>query len=107
MNRRQGVTLMEVLVAVMITGVGLLALLTLFPLAALEMAASVKDDRCGHIKHNAFALANMLNLRNDPQVVAAMMNPAFGTLPQANATIPGTGQLQFPDTPSYPVLIDP
>lgn len=112
MRPRPGVTLLEVLVAIMISGVGLLALLTLFPLGALEMASSVRDDRMGHIKHNASAVAAMLNLRYDttgpqdplyaaaPGVQGAMLNPtAGGSLPLATSF--------GPNMPSYPVFVDP
>ena len=44
---RRGITLLEVLIAIFITGLGLLALLTLFPLGALEMAEAIEDDRTG------------------------------------------------------------
>jgi hypothetical protein len=47
------ITLIEVLASIQITGVGLLALLTLFPLGALEMAQSIRDDRAGHAKTDA------------------------------------------------------
>lgn len=52
-HRRAGVTLVEVLVAIFITGVGLLALLTLFPLGALDLAQAVKDDRTARIADDA------------------------------------------------------
>ena len=45
LNERAGVTLIEVLVAIFIMGIGLLALLTLFPLGALRMAKAIQDDR--------------------------------------------------------------
>lgn len=51
-----GVTLVELLVAIIVMGVGMLALLTLFPLGALEMAQAIKDDRTGAIADNAAAL---------------------------------------------------
>jgi len=106
MNRRPGVTLVEVLVAIMITGIGLLALLTLFPLGALEMAQSFKDDRCGHIKHSAASIANIFSIRNEPGVVNAMLNPG-GPLPSfynpgTQTVKPGLAQVQ-----SYPVFVDP
>lgn len=53
---RRAVTLVEVLVAIFIMGIGLLALLTLFPLGALSLAQSVKDDRAGAIAKKAQAL---------------------------------------------------
>jgi Tfp pilus assembly protein PilV len=52
-DAERGVTLLEVLVAIFVNGVGLLALLTLFPLGALEMAAAIKDDRAGVIAAEA------------------------------------------------------
>src|SRR5262249_45037479 len=117
MRRRAGITLVEVLVAILITGVGLLALLTLFPLGALEMAQAIKDDRCGHAKHNAAAIANAHDVRIDPTAVAAMLDPSGlvvppaygGTLPSfytpgsvPPAVNPSKGEFQ-----SYPVFIDP
>jgi type II secretory pathway pseudopilin PulG len=42
---RSGITLVEVLVAIFIMGIGLLALLTLFPLGAISMAQQVQADR--------------------------------------------------------------
>lgn len=47
---RRGVTLLEVLVAIFIAGVGLLSLLTLFPIGMTNMARAVNDDRSGHLK---------------------------------------------------------
>ena len=47
------ITLTEVLASIFITGVGQLALLTLFPLGALEMAQAIRDDRAGHTKTEA------------------------------------------------------
>ena len=52
-TRRRGVTLLEVLTAIFIMGVGLLAILTLFPLGALSMARAVRDDRAATIGANA------------------------------------------------------
>jgi prepilin-type N-terminal cleavage/methylation domain-containing protein len=55
--RESGVTLVEVLVAIFIMGVGLLALLTLFPLGALDMAQAIKDDRAAAIAADAVAFS--------------------------------------------------
>ncbi len=101
MKRRPGVTLMEVLVAITICSIGLLALLTLFPLGALEMAQSIKDDRCGHIKHNIAAIANIWGIRSDPDNQLAMLNPGGG-LPVLDPANISQG-----DSLSYPVLVDP
>lgn len=45
LHRRAGFSLVEVLVAVFIVSVGLIALLTLFPLGAMQMAQAFRDDR--------------------------------------------------------------
>lgn len=50
---RRGVTLTEVLVAIFVSGLGLMALMTLFPLGAMNMAQAIKDDRCGIAAANA------------------------------------------------------
>lgn len=53
MTRRRGVTLTEVLVAIFVTGLGLMALMTLFPIGALNMSQALKDDRTAHAAANA------------------------------------------------------
>ena len=45
---RHGTTLIEVLTAIWITGVGLLALLDLFPTGAVSMAQAVREDRAAN-----------------------------------------------------------
>jgi hypothetical protein len=54
---RSGATLTEVLVAIFVMAIGLLALLTLFPLGALSMAQAIKDDRTAHSAKNAYGIA--------------------------------------------------
>jgi hypothetical protein len=49
---------LEVLTAILITGVGLLALLALFPLGALDMARNIKDDRAAAVAAEAAALGD-------------------------------------------------
>ena len=99
---RPGITLVEVLAAIFIMGVGLLALLTLFPLGALSMARAVRDDRAAAIAANAAATATALDLRNDPNVVAVPRRarppgilrlpvPAFTPRPQ-RAGLPRPGR---------------
>src|SRR3954470_13764147 len=83
--RRPGVTLLEVLTAIFIMAIGMLALLTLFPAGALSMARAVRDDRAATIGANAAAVASAAGLRNDSKVLAAM-----------KAT-----------TPPNPVMVDP
>src|SRR4051794_38453099 len=84
MKHRAGVTLVEVLVTIFIMGIGMLALLVLFPLGALNMAQALKDDRCGH----AAATAESIAVAQDIRIAAG------GTGATAVTTLynnPGTG----------------
>lgn len=78
MTRRAGVTLTEVLVAIFITGIGLMSLLVLFPLGALNMAQAIKDQRTADCSRIAESLAAAWDLRNDTNVFAAYSVPAAG-----------------------------
>jgi prepilin-type N-terminal cleavage/methylation domain-containing protein len=96
MKTRPGVTLLEVLTAIFIMGIGLLALLALFPLGASTMTHAMQDARCFEAGSNAKAGCIALGIRQD-QVVT----PLF------RGDTPGT---QLPDDwtgPSYPVFVDP
>ncbi|MFO0878762.1 MAG: hypothetical protein U0840_15580 [Gemmataceae bacterium] len=88
-GQRPGISLLEVLTAIFIMGVGMLALLTLFPLGALSMARAIRDDRAAHIAANAAALASALDFRND-----ATITNEFTAVTNPNAA-------------SHPLLIDP
>jgi prepilin-type N-terminal cleavage/methylation domain-containing protein len=94
---RRGVTLLEVLIALFIMAIGLLALLTLFPLGALSMAQALQSDRALSASQLAAEYAEMMDLFDDADV-----NTAFVT--------PPPGYTQPPDDetgPSWPVLVDP
>ena len=52
-DSQAGVTRTEVLVAIFLMGVGLLALLALFRLGALQMAQAIKDDRTFLVERQA------------------------------------------------------
>src|SRR4051812_3715730 len=56
---RRGVTLVEVLIAIFLMGIGLMAILSLFPLGAAQMAQAIKDQRCAEAATNADALARI------------------------------------------------
>jgi hypothetical protein len=90
-SSRPGISLLEVLTAIFIMGIGMLALLTLFPLGALSMARAVRDDRAASIAANAAAMATVFDLRND-----AALNTAFTAWQPTNAM-----------GPSNLVMVDP
>lgn len=128
-TRRAGATLIEVLVAIFVMAIGLLALLTLFPLGALRMAQAIQDERTAQAAVSAHALSH-LNLPNlvDPPPGAgpALVNPRFQeawplvapppgglsiTDPYKDPYPPGTQPPAWKgahaDMPSYPVFVDP
>jgi Tfp pilus assembly protein PilV len=87
---RSGVTLTEVLVAIFITGIGMISLLVLFPLGALNMAQAVKDQRAADASRIAEALARAWDMRYDKNAFAAYQKP----------NSPASG-------PSYIAYVDP
>jgi hypothetical protein len=91
MKHRPGITLVEVLVSLFIMGIGMIALLTLFPLGALNVAQALRDDRSAQAAANASACANAMGVRHlgAGQFVAQI-----------------TGGFD-PNGPSSPVYIDP
>lgn len=56
-----GITLLEVLVALFVAGVGLLSLLALFPTALQNMSQAVQDNRSGHVQQSAATLADSVS----------------------------------------------
>jgi len=104
MSHRQGTTLMEVLVAIFIMGIGTLAIMAMFPLAAVSMARSIRDDRVAHAAANAKAIAIAKSIRFDAKVRNYFNNPGgpnAANLPAntyANAGI---------NNPSWTVFVDP
>jgi hypothetical protein len=111
MTRRPAVTLMEVLVAMFIMAIGMLALLALFPLGAVSMGQALKDDRCASSAAMAEQVAIATDLRHDRSIVGPgpILDPTFklnqfltqNTLGQP-ITLPATYT-----GPSYPVYVDP
>jgi prepilin-type N-terminal cleavage/methylation domain-containing protein len=95
MRPRRGITLIEVLVAILIMGIGMLALLVLFPLGALSMAQALRDDRVASAGANASALAVAWDVRNDAEVQTLFKSTPAGYQPPD------------PNGPGYPVYVDP
>jgi hypothetical protein len=115
--RRPGVTLVEVLAAIGIMAIGMLAVLVLFPVGALSIAKALKDDRCGTIAGNGHAIAAAMLIGNDNTDLDAVpaTNPTFGIYnvldenyvpPQEKPTDP-VYQRANPKSLGYPVYVDP
>jgi hypothetical protein len=50
---RRGISLTEALIALGIMAIGLIAILSLYPVGAVQMASAFKDDRAGHMAANS------------------------------------------------------
>src|SRR2546427_13251005 len=72
---RSGVTLIEVLVSIFVTAIGLLALLALFPVGAFSMANAIKNGRCVQASINATAFARLASIGQDPLVYGLFTSP--------------------------------
>lgn len=117
-NRRAGISLIEAMIAIGILAIGLLSLLTLFPLGAIQIGQALKDDRCSETALQADAYirsywkyavigggtiggATDTNLR-DPDA-AGPLTDKF-TDPDGSGTLfTAAGNTEL----SYPVVVDP
>lgn len=111
MTRRSGLTLVEVLTALFILALGVISILTLFPMGALQMAQAIRDNRSTESAFNADQFMRTIWKTNvvepptptesfhfamtDPDGPLDPSQPAFG-LPRASG-----------NEPSYPVAVDP
>jgi hypothetical protein len=109
--------LTEVLVAIFVMAIGLLALLTLFPIGALSMAQAIKDDRTAHAGKDGYAIAIAIDIQHDPFVVnnglaapgsstTYLLNP-YPTVPAVAGLAPDLKTIPGYDGPSYPIFVDP
>ncbi len=108
MTQRNGTTLTEVLVAIFIMAIGMMSLLTLFPVGALSMAQAVRDERAAQAAANAAAIAEAKGLRHDQRVEGwfkRMEDPDPNSLFYAYSL----ARYMTPpyDGPSYPIFVDP
>lgn len=69
-DRRSGLTLLEVLITIFVMGIGLLSVLTLFPLAAKKIMRSIDCDRATLMAANGANASWLLNMRERGQVPA-------------------------------------
>jgi hypothetical protein len=107
--QRAGATLVEVLVAIFVMGIGLIAILALFPLGILRMQQAIQDNHCANIAFNAEAIATMKllgqdaagnpeSIRHDYKFITTCQTPGGGLTDLTTTNMQG---------PSYPVFIDP
>jgi hypothetical protein len=89
--------------AIFVMAIGLLALLTLFPLGAVQMAQALKDQRTAETNVNATALFKSLNLTNDGMFQLSVPN-------STNTVFQDPWPNILPVLPAgqgYPLYVDP
>lgn len=109
MIRRPAVTLIEVLIAMFIMAIGMLALLVLFPLGAVSMGQALKDDRCASTAAMAENIAITMptsagipGIRNDSNVTGSFVAPAFLVYVDPYGVIQNVGPLSSAPGVSIP-----
>ena len=75
---RKGLTLLEVLITIFVMGIGMLAVLTLFPLAAKKISASIDMDRASQMAANAAALAELRGITKAMSLFISNTPPTSG-----------------------------
>jgi len=114
-RRRPGVTLMEVLIAIMILAIGMIAIMALFPIGAVNMARAITQDRATVHGVNSDSMfryywaqawsdrAGGIRASSDEAYLYSQ-EPMIALL-QNHATY---GQVKLTDSqPGFPVLVDP
>ena len=127
-KHRSGTTLMEVLIATMILSVGLVAIMALFPIGALNFARAINQDRSATHGVNSDAMfrfywksawverdsnfaptgtshsttAAAYDQSLEPMLLLLDAHPGYGPLSPGNFTDPGNS-----GDPSFPVMVDP
>jgi Tfp pilus assembly protein PilV len=105
-SRPAGLTLTEALVAMFVAALGMISLLTLFPLGALQMVQALKDGRCAQEAQQADNFFRWYGAKNNFGRDAN--HPLWIALDRGNYTSDAPAWVAS-DSPqvSYPVVVDP
>jgi hypothetical protein len=111
-SRHGGATLVEVLVAIFVMAIGMITLLTLFPLGLLSMAQAIKDDRTGTAAANATAIDKIWNIRFADNLANNLATTFYWNLNAGWFQTPPS--ITYPSLPAitagnsgYPIYVDP
>jgi hypothetical protein len=122
MTRRSGMSLTEVLVALFILTIGVIGILTMFPLGAAQMARAVRDDRSALAATNADgymrwywatyvanpAIGTDTNFSTSDPFLTTGNSQGLCLFDNPTALTSGVGAQQFPNAQiSFPVIVDP
>lgn len=107
MSRRSGITLVEVLVAIFVMSIGLIALLTLFPIGMLRMGRAIRDDHSAQSGHDAHVISIIHNLGNDGNMTSPGVVSDGVTADLFVNPFPAGLKNADPYGESYPIFVDP
>src|SRR3954451_5442190 len=100
-RHRSGITLTEILISIMIMGVGMVSLATLFPLGLLRIREANRMSRSALLAESAFADMSARNLLNKESFLNPLLNPFRNPLvPDPNGYFPAQDPWLI-DTPSF------
>ena len=116
-HRHHGITLMEVLISIMVMGIGLVAVAALFPVGLVAIRNAIRDQRSVLLARSAKATLEVrrdLDLAANTELLHLLTGESDGNLAGTYPILPaGTARVWLTDPgdpvpgPSYPVLIDP
>ncbi len=104
--RRPGLSLTEVLVALFVMALGIISLMTLFPLGAVQMGQALRDDRSGQTASQADGVVRLwwqTEVVEPPTPTSPFKDPFFAAF---DTNTFGTVPIDSP-APSYPIFVDP
>ncbi len=105
MTRRAGISLTEVLVALFIMAIGVIGVLTMFPVGAVQMGQALKDQRCAEATTQADAYLRWY-WRHEIVEKPANSEPLWSSLNSPSAKYEDIPSDQL-TKPSPPVFVDP
>ncbi len=105
-GRRSGITLTEILISIMILGVGMVSLATLFPLGLLKLRDATRYSRTAYLVQSAASDMASQGLLNKQTFFSADMLNGVGGYPywyasSAGGAVPNQYDPFVQDTPSY------
>lgn len=103
--RRPGLSLLEVIVALFVMALGMISLLTLFPLGAIQMGQALRDARAAETCSQADTLTRLWWQAEVVERTPGTEDPAFYVMDNPGGTL--TALAATDQTASYPVAIDP
>jgi hypothetical protein len=106
MKQRSGITLVEVLVAIFVMGIGLMALLTLFPIGMLRMAQAIRDGRSADAAQTAYSMQLMQNFRDNLGVNSVTSGLDAPIADVFKNPYPAVFKDADPYGESYPIMLD-